>query len=132
MPLDPRPAAWLIARVARAVDHAHRGGAFHGRLTPDSILLDVEGQPHVVGFGLAHAAAEQLAGSGGQVNTLVDLRALGAMLCECLLGPTRVSGNSSAVLIRKVMEALSVTGALLPRLDPELALLGIGKRLADP
>jgi serine/threonine-protein kinase len=118
--LDPRPAGWLMARVARAVDNAHRLGVRHGGLAPCNILLDEQGQPHVAGFGLA--AFRQ----GGHLDALTpvgDLHALGAILYECLTGRAPFAGDSLQAILRQAEKERSVGGALLPRLDGALAAI---------
>lgn len=43
----------LMIKVARAVQYAHGRGVIHRDLKPGNILVDKEGQPHVLDFGLA-------------------------------------------------------------------------------
>jgi ABC-type phosphate/phosphonate transport system substrate-binding protein len=113
--------AGLLAKVARAVDYAHRRGVLHRDLKPSNILLDLEGNPHLTDFGLAksldqepgltqtaellgtlsYMAPEQAAGKA--VSRTADIYSLGVILYELLTGHPPFEGPKMDVL-RQVLE----------------------------
>ncbi len=104
--LDPRAAAELFARVARAVHAVHERKIVHRDLKPDNILLTAAGEPKLSDFGLArpvegpvggtvagdiigtpeYMSPEQAALTGEEPTPAVDVYGLGATLYAALTG----------------------------------------------
>lgn len=99
----------LMIKVCEAVNHAHQRGIIHRDLKPGNILVDEEGNPKILDFGLArvtnsdieatrqtdvgqligtlpYMSPEQVLADPAQLDTRSDIYALGVILYELLAG----------------------------------------------
>jgi tetratricopeptide (TPR) repeat protein len=128
--LDLRGRLALVAAVADAVQHAHERGVLHRDLKPANILVDGQGQPRVLDFGIARSlddaglaatrntefgqvvgtlpymSPEQVLGDQRQVDTRSDVWALGVLLYELLCGrrPHALEHLPVAEIARTIVE----------------------------
>jgi serine/threonine protein kinase/tetratricopeptide (TPR) repeat protein len=58
----PQAVAWIVARLAGALDYAYSRGVLHGDVKPSNILLTAAGEPMLLDFNLA--VGWQLPGGG--------------------------------------------------------------------
>lgn len=76
-PLLPRRAAWIVSEVADSLTRAHDAGLDHGRMVPENVLIDRQGQVRIIGFGVDAALHGLPAGrrSADLVDTVAVLYA---------------------------------------------------------
>lgn len=111
--LHASPAAEIVrlfVTVSRAISYAHQRGVIHRDLSPANIMVDLDGEPHVLDFGLAkdawtdgqdgplisspgqvvgtlpYLSPEHVGGLDGQVDVRSDIYSLGVVLYQLLSG----------------------------------------------
>ena len=139
--LAPKRAAELVAVVARAVQYAHSRGIVHRDIKPHNIMIDREGKPYLMDFGLAksldapssitavgtamgtpaYMAPEVAIGRMTRVDRRTDVYSLGAVLYDLVTGRPPFRGTNPLDTIRRVIyEELTAPRKLAPDLPPEL------------
>jgi len=117
--LTPEETLRLLAPVADAVDHAHRAGIIHRDIKPANIMVQPDGQPKLMDFGVAkieasvmttagqvlgspsYMAPEQIAGEN--VTSRADVYSLAVVAYEMLTGQAPFQGSTITQVIYRVM-----------------------------
>ncbi len=90
----------LFRTVCEAVNHAHQKGVIHRDLKPSNILVDSDGAPRILDFGLAKTVSES-------TDSLVSItgQVVGTLP---YMSPEQTRGNPDAVDVRTDVYALGV------------------------
>lgn len=135
--LDRAARLRLMARLARAVDAAHRSLVVHRDLKPGNVLVSADGALKVLDFGIAtlveddeaaagstevtrltpgYAAPEQR--DGGPITAATDVHALGVLLRELLTGqppaPAAAAQFSTAAVTTELARIVAMATAAEP------------------
>jgi serine/threonine protein kinase len=121
--VSPRQAARLVAELARAVAYLHARRIIHQDIKPRNVLVDDQGRPRLIDFGLArlrHAwsddvddwvggtadymSPEQAFGRPDQIGTWTDVFGLGGVLYHLLTGGPLYRGASRISIVRQARE----------------------------
>lgn len=137
--LPPPRAVDSMLQILDAVENAHRHGIIHRDLKPSNILLNADGMPRVMDFGIAvrlnedgaPGISEGIMGTpaylapecinDGQASVQSDIFSAGLILCEMLTGKPVVSGgNVLAVLHRMSSEPIRLPAEAVGVVDERL------------
>ena len=124
-PTPPRLVAFLVAKIAEALDYAHHKenesgqseGIVHRDISPQNILISYEGVPKLIDFGVAkalHRAAQTRVGmvkgklaymapeqaTAKTVDGRADVFSLGVVLYQMLTGELPFKGASDGNIVR--------------------------------
>lgn len=124
--LPPVKAVSIMRPILDAMSHAHAQGIIHRDLKPSNILLDDDGTPRVMDFGIAArldataGEAEQIIGTPAymapeyilnrEISERSDVFSAGAILFEMLVGRRAFAGDS----LQAVLKQITSTDLTLP------------------
>lgn len=149
LPFPEQVAAFVVMKVAAALDYAHRKRGFddrelklvHRDISPQNVILSTEGAVKLVDFGIAKAASKAshtVAGAlkgkllymspeqatGQPLDNRSDLYSLGLVLFELLTGERCFQADSELGVLEKVrLGRVADLQALNPNVSKEMAAI---------
>jgi serine/threonine protein kinase len=103
LPDDPSSQLLLFRKICDTVGLAHRRGITHRDLSPSNIMVDHQGEPHILDFGLAKTAFDGLFPSDVKAVSVT-----GQFIGKLAYASPEQANGSSAIDIRTDVYALGV------------------------
>src|SRR5262245_42895167 len=152
--MTPPQAARIVADLAEALAYAHGQGIVHRDVKPGNVMVDADGQPHLMDFGLAgrtsdaerltedgtvmgtpaYMAPELAAGQHDKVLPASDQYSLGAVLYELLIGEPPFSGAREALIYHAIHTVPAPPNTVRKDVPAELSAIcmrALAKKPAD-
>lgn len=141
---ESREAAVLVLKVARALCKAHAHGIVHRDVKPGNIMIDRDGEPVIMDFGLAarldiedvrvtqhgtllgtpaYMSPEQVAGDPDAISRSSDIFSLGVILYELLAGRLPFEGTILSIAHQIAHDEPPRLSDLNPRIDAPLEVI---------
>ena len=140
LPGDRRVVTWMI-KIAEAVQHAHEHGIIHRDLKPGNVMIDAQGEPVVMDFGLAKdlvanaqlTMTDEIVGTpsymspeqvkGAPVDARSDVFSLGSLLYSLLTGEPPFRGPAASVMFQVAEKDPEPPSRLDPDVWPDLEII---------
>jgi serine/threonine protein kinase len=134
----PEEVAEITKKLARGLQKAHDAGIIHRDLKPENIMIDADGEPIVMDFGLArrvdedvhltmagrllgtpaYMSPEQVEGDPKKIGPPTDIYSLGVVLYRMLAGRLPFRGSLTSVLRQIGSAAPAPPSSVAPGISP--------------
>jgi serine/threonine protein kinase/tetratricopeptide (TPR) repeat protein len=144
--------AGMVATIAEALHYAHKRGIVHRDVKPGNILIDADGKPFIVDFGLAlreesvgtgarhvgtpaYMSPEQARGEGHRVDGRSDIFSLGILFYEMLAGRRPFRADTKVELFDQIQtlepRPLTQYDERIPRELQRICFKALSKRASE-